>query len=274
MRSLDPSLRPEVVAGIERRLAGLARDHGVVVRWAVESGSRAWGFPSPDSDYDCRFIFVRPAADYLSPWRPADVIETPPGPVYDIAGWDLIKAVTLAVGGNATVGEWLRSPLVYDGDPGFCRQLQELVARVTDRPAVTRHYLHVGRRQWSRSGAQTGDARLKQVFYAVRPAVTVRWLDLHPSGISPMDLPTLLLESELPVKVEAAITDLIDQKARTREMGSGLVPSALGRFVADILGRPDPVSAGRDESAVRQEAADAFGQLVDRWAPAAVDSGP
>ncbi|WP_454965739.1 nucleotidyltransferase domain-containing protein [Arachnia propionica] len=84
------------VERIQARLDEVERDHGVRVLWAVESGSRAWGFPSPDSDYDCRFFYVRRHDDYLSPWRPRDVIETPLDDVLDVNGWDLIKAIRLA----------------------------------------------------------------------------------------------------------------------------------------------------------------------------------
>lgn len=81
------------VERIQARLDEVERDHRVRVLWAVESGSRAWGFPSPDSDYDCRFFYVRRHDDYLSPWRPRDVIETPLDDVLDVNGWDLIKAI-------------------------------------------------------------------------------------------------------------------------------------------------------------------------------------
>ena len=65
------------VGRIQARLDEVELEHGVRVVWAVESGSRAWGFPSPDSDYDCRFFYIRSYDDYVSPWRPRDVIETP-----------------------------------------------------------------------------------------------------------------------------------------------------------------------------------------------------
>jgi hypothetical protein len=79
---------------------------------AIESGSRAWGFPSPDSDYDCRFIFVRPIEDYLSPWQRRDVIETPLEGDFDVNGWELGKAIRLLAKGNAVIIEWLMSPIV------------------------------------------------------------------------------------------------------------------------------------------------------------------
>ncbi|MFE3443732.1 DNA polymerase beta superfamily protein [Nocardia sp. NPDC059180] len=88
------------------------------MRLAIESGSRAWGFPSPDSDYDCRFLYVASLDTYLSPWRTRDVIETPLVGLLDVNGWDLGKALRLLVKGNAVLIEWLQSPIVYRGDRG------------------------------------------------------------------------------------------------------------------------------------------------------------
>ena len=107
MRAIRASLDVDVVAEIDRRLASVSRDHGVRIPWAIESGSRAWGFPSPDSDYDCRFIFVRPAEVYLGLWPARDVINTPLDAVFDVNGWDLAKAVRLVARGNATAIEWV-----------------------------------------------------------------------------------------------------------------------------------------------------------------------
>ena len=105
LRSIDASMDTAIVAAIDDRLGGVAAEQGVRIPWAIESGSRAWGFPSPDSDYDCRFFYVRTGEEYLSPWRPRDVIETPLDAVFDVNGWDLIKAVRLATSGNATFAE-------------------------------------------------------------------------------------------------------------------------------------------------------------------------
>lgn len=143
MRAVPADLDPSVVSEIDTRIAGL----GVAVLWAIESGSRAWGFPSPDSDYDCRFIFVRSVDSYLSPWPERDVIETPLDKVFDVNGWDLIKAVRLLLNGNAVIVEWLRSPIVYSGDEQFRLELLELARQVANRVLIGRHYLHVGRNQ-------------------------------------------------------------------------------------------------------------------------------
>ncbi len=86
MRHLDPDMDRDVVAEIDRRLARVAASEHVTIPWAIESGSRAWGFPSPDSDDDCRFLYVRSLERYASPWPVRDLVETPVDAVFDVGG--------------------------------------------------------------------------------------------------------------------------------------------------------------------------------------------
>jgi predicted nucleotidyltransferase len=266
VRALPDDFDPTVVAAIDARLADLAASYGVRVPWAIESGSRAWGFASPDSDYDCRFFFVRPRRDHLSLWAHRDVIETPLEGLLDVNGWELGKAVRLATAGNATVGEWLRSPHVYDGDPAFRDDLLDLVAAVTDPARVRRHYLHVGRGQWDHARSGADRVRLKRVFYAVRPAVTLRWLDQH-DGVPPMNLDELLAEADVPDDVRAEIDGLRVLKSRTRELGDAPVPRAIAAWVEQALAE-EPDLAAAPVAALRERANAGFLDLLERWAPA------
>lgn len=161
----------------------------------------------------------------MTPWQPRDVIETPVDAVFDVNGWDLAKAVRLAAGGNATVAEWLSSPpFVYDGDPEFREALLSLAGEILDPPArVRRHYAHVGARQWERSGAHTGEVKsLKRVFYALRPAAVLHWMDLYDRPTPPMNLLELLDQAPPPPPdVRATVDELLATKAITREMVPG-----------------------------------------------------
>ncbi|MGN0063191.1 MAG: DNA polymerase beta superfamily protein [Nocardioides sp.] len=265
MRAVPDTFDPHVVSLIDARLAQIEVDHGVRVLWAIESGSRAWGFASPDSDYDCRFLYVRPREAYLDLWPGRDVIETPLEGLLDVNGWDLAKAVRLAVAGNATVAEWLRSPWIYRGEQEFRDALLELVGDVADRARLRRHYLHVGRDQWSLAGDGDG-VRLKKVFYAVRPALTLTWLDAH-TGVPPMDVDSLLDQVELTQDVRAEIDELRALKAVTRELGTASVPPHLAAWVAEVLGAvEDEIDAAPSE--VRTRANEGFLSLLGRWAPA------
>src|SRR4029079_5070785 len=99
--SIPPEMDGEKVALIDALLDRIADEHKVFLPLAIESGSRAWGFSSPDSDYDCRFVFVRRVADHITPWSARDVIELPLEADLDANGWDLAKALRLLSNGNA-----------------------------------------------------------------------------------------------------------------------------------------------------------------------------
>jgi predicted nucleotidyltransferase len=260
MRAIPDSLDAAVVAEIEQRLESVAAEHGVRIPWAIESGSRAWGFPSPDSDYDCRFLFMGPRERYLTLWPVRDVIETPLDKIFDVNGWDLPKALTLIARGNATPIEWLRSPIVYDGDTAFRDELLAYAAAVMERAAIARHYLHVARRQ------QSGPQTLKRFFYVLRPASALRWLADHPGdALPPMDLPTLLSETTVSREIRDAAADLIALKSVTRELGSGEAPAVLRRFAARELERAEAsesVAPVKDPREVRARADALFRRLV------------
>ena len=120
---------PEVAAQIDVRLSAIEAEFGVRILYACESGSRGWGFASPDSDYDVRFIYVHPLAWYLQVHVQRDVIELPISDELDINGWELRKALGLLRKGNATLIEWLDSPIVYRADAVFLQAMRNAAWR-------------------------------------------------------------------------------------------------------------------------------------------------
>ena len=111
----------DTVAVIRSMLADVEASEDVRICLAVESGSRAWGFPSADSDYDVRFIYVRHPDSYLSIEDVRDVIERPLTDNIDLSGWDIRKALHLFRKSNPPLLEWLQSPMVYSDRPSFTR---------------------------------------------------------------------------------------------------------------------------------------------------------
>lgn len=232
LRSVPEDFGRGPLAEVDSRLAEIVRSQRVAIGLAIESGSRAWGFPSPDSDYDCRFLFVRPADQYLSPWHKRDVIETPLEDDIDLNGWELGKALKLLLKGNAVVIEWLMSPIVYDGDARFREELTAFAYRWSSRTGIMRHYLHLGERQRRTYFADGKDVQIKKLFYALRPAAALRWLRLHSDrAVAPMHFMTLMEQSDPPAEVLATANELIRLKARTRELGSGPLPPEIEAFV-------------------------------------------
>lgn len=122
MLTAEQVIAPEVHSEIMRRIKAAEQEHNVKVLYAVESGSRAWGFASPNSDYDVRFIYAHPKDYYLTIdiEDKRDVIEYPIVDEIDINGWDIRKALKLFWKSNPAFIEWLQSPIVYLDD-GFFR---------------------------------------------------------------------------------------------------------------------------------------------------------
>jgi predicted nucleotidyltransferase len=268
LRTIPADFDASCLARIDTALAAIEGEHAVTIALAIESGSRAWGFPSPDSDYDCRFLFVRRTEDYLSPWLRRDVIELPLEDELDVNGWELGKALKLLLKGNAVVVEWLTSPIVYRGDTGLCNDMLELAARFANRTGIARHYLHLGEKQRRTYFADGKAVQLKKLFYAVRPAAALRWLRLHPeAALAPMHFPTLMEESDPPRDVAMLVSELIRRKAETRELGEAPLPPSLVSLVDEefaLARRTLPQRASPTSLAAREAAELLFRSAVAR----------
>ena len=232
LRTLGADFNQAVVAAIDTHLRAVAEQEDATLLLAIESGSRAWGFPSPDSDYDCRFIYARAPEDYLRLYPPRDVIEFPIDSALDVNGWDLAKALRLLLKGNAVVIEWLTSPFVYAGSDTFRQQALVLARQVARPDAVARHYLHLGERQRRTHFADERAIEIKRLFYALRPALALRWLRMHRGeAVAPMHFPTLVAQSDVPAGIGEIINDLLARKAVTRELGTGELPRPIGNLI-------------------------------------------
>ena len=270
LRSIPDSFDNVTLAAIDDLLASTANDYRVNIPLAIESGSRAWGFPSPDSDYDCRFIYVRSSDQYLSPWVPRDVIETPLVGDLDVNGWDLGKALRLMLKGNAVIIEWLCSPIIYQGNASFRDAFLDIAQRRCNRTLIGRHYLHLGESQRKTYFGDGKDVALKKLFYALRPAAALRWMRSHPeSSIPPMHFPTLMSECNPPDDVNVLVEELLVKKSETRELGSAPLSDTIKSFVDNEFAQArhyfdnDTVSVSAD---ARDEIAKFFKQWVEYFA--------
>jgi predicted nucleotidyltransferase len=217
----DKIILPAVRQEIETRLDRIEADNGVRLLLAVESGSRAWGFPSPDSDYDVRFLYVRPRDWYLSLVPGRDVIETPIEDEIDLNGWDVRKALVLLLKSNAVVSEWIESPIRYRPDDPFIDRLRSLADDLLNPRAIAYHYARSGKLAADR-WLDGGDAvPVKKYFYALRPALAIRAIRLNPASRPPMNLQALVAASNLPAVLVEQIDALVEAKARTNERANG-----------------------------------------------------
>ena len=215
--TIDPQVREE----IERRLAAIERAESIRYLVAVESGSRAWGFPSPDSDYDVRFIYVRPRDWYLALDRRRDVIEQPILDEIDLNGWDVRKALGLLLKSNAIVSEWINSPIRYRPDNPAVERLVELADALFNPRAIAEHYSRLGMTHTDKWLDVEGPVPVKKYFYSLRPALAIRALRVNPQHRPPMNLQELIAAADLPGSITALIGELVEAKRQTREKSNG-----------------------------------------------------
>ncbi len=207
-----------VEAEISKTLEKIEEKHRVKILHAVESGSRAWGFHSPNSDYDVRFIYVHEHDWYLTVYPGRDVIELPINDVYDVSGWDLRKTLHLAMKSNAVVMEWLQSPIIYKTVPDFTDQLLSFCGRSFQTKALMYHYINLGSRQIDQAWRTSDTTEIKKYFYMIRPAMALRWM-ANNRGVKqvPMNIDALMDGGNVPKGVCAIMHDLIAQKHECEE---------------------------------------------------------
>lgn len=268
MDAVSEAKAREIAAGLH----ALAAEERAEILFAVESGSRAWGFPSPDSDYDVRFVYRRPLEWYLALDPGRDVIERPISDVLDLAGWDVGKALRLILKSNAALLEWLQSPIVYIERPGARAELLAFCAKALERRALLWHYLRLSERQIDAGAARGEPVKLKRFFYALRPAMALRWLRLRRGAdglLCPMAIGPLMDESDAPAPARNFVEAMIETKTRTRETGVAPIEPDLWRLIeaecaaarAELneQGGPERPSA---REAVRAEADAFFRRIV------------
>ena len=180
---------------------------------ACESGSRAWQFPSTDSDYDVRFIYARPFEDYLSVFERDDQIGFLVDGDMDVCGWDIRKVLRLLRKSNSTPFEWLQSPIVYLQQPGFRDELWDLCGQYFCGRANAHHYLGIARSAWG-TMAGSDEIKIKKLFYVLRPLLAAKWC-LEKNSIAPMSV--LPLMALMPDDLRRKTAELIAFKSTTAE---------------------------------------------------------
>ena len=159
---------------IQEQLRRIEESENIKILLAVESGSRAWGFASPDSDYDVRFVYIRRPEDYLRLDAVRDVIELPIDDVLDINGWDLQKTLRLLYKSNPTLFEWFSSPIVYQKTE-FADKFRELMMHYFSSKKTLYHYISMAEGNY-REYLQGEIVRAKKYFYVLRPVLACRWI--------------------------------------------------------------------------------------------------
>ena len=199
---------------IYNKLREIEKKENVRILLAVESGSRAWGFASPDSDYDVRFIYVRPKDDYLRLEPVRDVIELPLDEVFDINGWDLQKTLRLLYRSNPTLFEWFSSPIVYL-ETEFADEFRAMMTQYFSTKKSLYHYISMAEGNY-REYLKGEMVRAKKYFYVLRPVLACRWI--LDKGTPPPMLFSELMKSEMPEELVEEVKHLLDLKMNAPEV--------------------------------------------------------
>jgi len=221
----------DILGEIREKLDEIEKKENVRILHAVESGSRSWGFASPDSDYDVRFVYVRPREEYLSIEEPRDVIEYQLDEVLDINGWDLKKALRLFARSNATLFEWSGSPIVYRTTPEWSRVREVSKQYFSEKTAVC-HYYGTANSTY-REYLQGEMVRYKKYFYALRPLLAAEYIERYHEA--PPVLFEELLKMELPAELRASLDELLEIKKRTTEKEENPQMPVICAFIEEEL---------------------------------------
>ncbi|MDF2544698.1 MAG: hypothetical protein K0S47_4416 [Herbinix sp.] len=216
---------------VEEKLKEIEKKENVKILHAVESGSRAWGFASPDSDYDVRFIYRRKKEDYLSLKEKRDVIEWQLDETLDINGWDLKKALQHFHKSNATLFEWSNSPIVYRTTEEW-KRIYGVAKNYFSCKSTMYHYYGTANGNFLEY-LQEDEVKYKKYFYVIRPLLACRYIRDY--QCSPPVLFSELLKQNLPDGISEEIDKLLAIKLNTPEIGKGRRIDALNDYIKEEL---------------------------------------
>jgi predicted nucleotidyltransferase len=237
-------------------LAQIEQDKGIQIRYACESGSRAWGFPSPDSDFDIRFIYLHPREWYLSVNEGEDNVRVMPNDLLDGNGWDFRKFLRLMHASNSTVYEWLSSPIVYIENKPFTDALWQLALDYFQPKKVIFHYLGIATGMLEKE-FQASSVKIKKYFYVLRPVLSAVWI-AEKGTPPPIDFYELLPLVQGNSPIHQAILDLLKQKETALEGQQVPRVPVLDDFVATEMQRCEAIAKGMEKRPVTWDAINDF----------------
>lgn len=213
----DQTLDKEVEKLINQKLDEIEQKEQVKILYAVESGSRAWGFASPDSDYDVRFVYIRPIEYYLRLEEKKDFINWELNKILDINGWDLSKTLQHFYKSNATLYEWSGSPIVYRTTPEW-KQIQSVSEKYFSCKSCMYHYYGTANRNFHEYLLEEF-VTYKKYFYVLRPMLAYQWIAERksPPPVRFSDLVDTIVEGEKKERIKT----LLERKKQMLETDKG-----------------------------------------------------
>lgn len=219
---------------IRANLSKIEIEENIKIVYACESGSRAWGFPSADSDYDVRFIYLRPIEWYVTIDEKRDVIERPIQADLDINGWDMKKTLQLLRKSNPPLLEWLGSPIIYTEKSLLTSQLRSFIPAFYSPSMCQHHYLNMARGGY-RDYLKNEMLHVKKCFYILRALLALTWIETG-MGVVPTEFKIMLDKLITNPQLHSAIMDLIARKRSGLEADQGPRIELITQFIeSEIL---------------------------------------
>ncbi|OLN22208.1 hypothetical protein BTO30_10690 [Domibacillus antri] len=225
---------------ILKTLEQIEKDHHVKVLYACESGSRAWGVSSKDSDYDVRFIYVHPPDSYLSIdpvgiGKKRDVIELPVNVLLDVSGWELTKALKLFRKSNPPLFEWLGSNIVYYEAYSAIEEMKKMKQRLFSPSSCLYHYLNMANQNFGQI-LRGGQVTPKHYINVLRPVLAAKWIEQHHT-FPPLELQTLLEQTVPEKEVKMEFERLLKQKIAGETLNTAMRFDLMNDFLTVEIAR-------------------------------------
>ncbi len=218
-----------MIEEIEKELLRLEVQHDIKILYAVESGNRAWGFASTDSDWDVRYVYVHRLDWYLKIDGEKDSQEEILPNDIDLAGWELKKALRLFRKSNPPMLEWLRSPIVYLEQFSTAQNLRELSEKYFNPKSCMYHYLSMAKGNF-KEFLQRDLVKSKKYFYVLRPVLACDWIKAN-STMPPMEFQTLVDSQVSDGKIRREIEQLLARKIAGEELKEERKIEILNEFL-------------------------------------------
>ncbi len=216
---------------ILENLKSLEDDYNIRILYACESGSRAWGFESADSDFDVRFVYVHIKDWYLAIFDGRDVLELPINNDLDINGWDLKKSLQLFYKCNMSLMEWLHSPIIYSENSQFVADIKKLMAQYFCPKRAVFHYLNMAKKSYGNFLIKD-PVSYKKLFYTLRPVLACKWIEVNKS-MPPVSFSELLIREFVTADLNEMIGNILCEKRETHELDKLSIDPSLIAYCKD-----------------------------------------
>ena len=224
----------EIMQEIKAKLSQIEQQKNIRILYACESGSRAWGFASPDSDYDIRFIYVRPLSDYLKVKAVPDFLECELNEVYDINGWDLKKMLRLLNRSNPSIFEWAASPIVYKTSSEWDCVRQILNNHFSEIKALY-HYNSITKNNLRRYFNDKSEVKYKPYLYNLRQCLSCEWI-LDRKSPPPIVF-DILKGQYLPEELKSSVNNLLELKKSMKEKETGPRITEIDSYIDSVVSK-------------------------------------